>query len=71
MNDLLYYEPLADLLKGDPTYQVASAQVRFGYLTLAVSFRWNLPRLPGNVSPTLSSGAAQRQGQGGFFSLVW
>ena len=52
MNDLLYYEPLADLLEGDATYLSSSTQVRFGYLTLAASFHWNLLKLLGNVSPT-------------------
>jgi hypothetical protein len=45
MNDLLYYEPLADLLEGDATYLSSSTQVRFGYLTLAASFHWNLLKL--------------------------
>jgi hypothetical protein len=52
MNDILYYEPLADLFEADSTYQDASTQVRFGYLTLAASFHWNLLKLLGNVSPT-------------------
>jgi hypothetical protein len=52
MNDLLYYEPLADLCEADATYQEASTQVRFGYLTLAASFHWNLRKLLGHVSPT-------------------
>jgi DNA integrity scanning protein DisA with diadenylate cyclase activity len=52
MNDLLYYEPLADLLETDETYLDASTQVRFGYLTLAASFHWNLLKLLGNVAPT-------------------
>jgi len=51
MNDLLYYEPLADLLEGDARYLSSSTQVRFGYLTLAASFHWNLLKLLGNVSP--------------------
>src|SRR5919106_5486894 len=38
MNDLLYYAPLANLCEADATYQEASTQVRFGYLTLAASF---------------------------------
>ena len=33
-------------------YQSASTQVRFGYLTLAASFHWNLLKLLGNISPT-------------------
>jgi hypothetical protein len=52
MNDLLYCEPLADLFGADATYQDASTQVRFGYLTLAASFHWNLLKLLGNVAPT-------------------
>jgi len=52
MNDLLYYEPLADLCETDATYQDASTQVRFGYLTLADSFHWNLRKLLGHISPT-------------------
>lgn len=52
MNDILYYEPLADLFEADATYQDASTQVRFGYLTLAASFHWNLLKLLGNVAPT-------------------
>ena len=52
MNDLLYYEPLADLLEGDATYLSSSTQVRFGYLTLAASFHWNLLKLLGNLTPT-------------------
>jgi hypothetical protein len=52
MNDLLYYEPLADLLETDETYLDASTQVRFGYLTLTASFHWNLLKLLGNVAPT-------------------
>jgi len=51
MNDLLYYEPLADLLESDATYRDSSTQVRFGYLTLAASFHWNLLKLLGDVSP--------------------
>src|SRR5215475_14137043 len=51
MNNLLYYEPLADLFEADATYQDASTQVRFGYLTLAASFHWNLLKLFGNVAP--------------------
>jgi hypothetical protein len=47
MNDLLYYEPLADLLESDATYLSSSTQVRFGYLTLAASFHWNLLKLLG------------------------
>jgi hypothetical protein len=52
MNDLLYYEPLADLFEANATYQDASTQVRFGYLTLAASFHWNLLNLLGHVAPT-------------------
>ena len=52
MNDLLYYAPLADLFEADATYQEASTQLRFGYLTLAASFHWNLRKLLGHVSPT-------------------
>jgi hypothetical protein len=52
MNDLLYYEPLADLFEANATYQDASTQVRFGYLTLAASFHWNLLKLLGHVAPT-------------------
>jgi DisA bacterial checkpoint controller nucleotide-binding len=52
MNDLLYYEPLADLFEADVTYRSASTQVRFGYLTLAASFHWNLLKLLGDISPT-------------------
>jgi hypothetical protein len=52
MNDLLYYAPLADLFEADATYQDASTQVRFGYLTLAASFHWNLRKVLGHVSPT-------------------
>jgi hypothetical protein len=52
MNDLLYYEPLADLFEADVTYSSASTQVRFGYLTLAASFHWNLLKLLGDISPT-------------------
>jgi hypothetical protein len=51
MNDLLYYEPLADLFEADVTYRSASTQVRFGYLTLAASFHWNILKLLGAVSP--------------------
>lgn len=51
MNDLLYYEPLADLLESDSTYRESSTQVRFGYLTLAASFHWNLLKLLGDVKP--------------------
>ena len=52
MNDLLYYEPLASLFEADVTYRSASTQVRFGYLTLAASFHWNLLKLLGDISPT-------------------
>ena len=52
MNDLLYYEPLADLFEADATYLNSSTQVRFGYLTLAASFHWNLRKFLGDVSPT-------------------
>ena len=52
MNDLLYYEPLADLFEGDATFRDSSTQVKFGYLTLAASFHWNLLKLLGDVSPT-------------------
>ena len=52
MNDLLYYEPIARLLEADRTWQAASTQVRFGYLTLASSFHWNLQKFVGDVSPT-------------------
>lgn len=52
MNDLLYYEPLADLFEADETYDNASTQVRFGYLTFAASFHWNLMKLLGDISPT-------------------
>jgi len=56
MNDLLYYEPLADLFETDATYLGASTQVRFGYLTFAASFHWNLIKLLGNISPTYRLG---------------
>ncbi len=52
MNDLLYYEPLADLFERGATYRDSSTQVRFGYLTLAASFHWNLLKLLGDVSPS-------------------
>ena len=52
MNDLLYYEPLADLFEADDTYDNASTQVRFGYLTFAASFHWNLTKLLGDISLT-------------------
>lgn len=52
MNDLLYYEPLAELLETDQTYLSASTQVRFGYLTFAASFHWNLQKLLGDISPS-------------------
>ena len=52
MNDLLYYEPLANLFEADVMYRSASTQVRFGYLTLAASFHWNLLKLLGDISPT-------------------
>jgi hypothetical protein len=52
MNDILYHEPLADLFEADATYQDSSTQVRFGYLTLAASFHWNLLKLLGHVAPT-------------------
>ncbi|MBA2528075.1 MAG: DNA integrity scanning protein DisA nucleotide-binding domain protein [Pyrinomonadaceae bacterium] len=52
MNDLLYYEPLADLFEANETYRNASTQVRFGYLTFAASFHWNLLKLLGDISPT-------------------
>jgi DisA bacterial checkpoint controller nucleotide-binding len=52
MNDLLYYEPLADLFEADDTYDNSSTQVRFGYLTFAASFHWNLMKLLGDVSLT-------------------
>jgi hypothetical protein len=51
MNDLLYYEPLADLFEADDTYDNASTKVRFGYLTFAASFHWNLMKLLGDISP--------------------
>jgi hypothetical protein len=51
MNDLLYFEPLADLFEADATYQSASTQVRFGYLTFAASFHWNLLKLLGDILP--------------------
>lgn len=54
MNDLLYYEPLADLLESDETYRGASTQVKFGYATLAASFHWNLLKMLGDRSPTYS-----------------
>ncbi len=38
MNDLLYYEPLADLFEGDATFRDSPTQVKFGYLTLAATF---------------------------------
>jgi DNA integrity scanning protein DisA with diadenylate cyclase activity len=56
MNDLLYYEPLADILETDATYLGASTQVRFGYLTFAASFHWTLIKLVGNISPTYHLG---------------
>ena len=43
---------LQDLFEADVTYRSASTQVRFGYLTLAASFHWNLLKLLGDVSPT-------------------
>ncbi|MEK6323156.1 MAG: hypothetical protein AABN33_15900 [Acidobacteriota bacterium] len=52
MNDLLYYGPLADLFEADETYCNASTQVRFGYLTFAASFHWNLLKLLGDISTT-------------------
>lgn len=52
MNDLLYYEPLADLFEADDTYDNSSTQVRFGYLTFAASFHWNLMKLLGDISLT-------------------
>lgn len=52
MNDLLYYEPLADLFEADQAYRSASTQIRFGYLTFAASFHWNLLKLLGHISPT-------------------
>lgn len=52
MNDLLYYQPLADLLESDATYLASSTQVRFGYLTLAASFHWNLLKFLGDLRPT-------------------
>jgi hypothetical protein len=52
MNDLLYYEPLADLFEDDATFRDSPTQVKFGYLTLAASFHWNLLKLLGDVSPT-------------------
>ena len=52
MNDLLYYEPLADLFESDVTFRDSPTQVKFGYLTLAASFHWNLLKLLGEVSPT-------------------
>lgn len=54
MNDLRYYEPLADLLETDETYRSASAQVKFGYLTLVASFHWNLLKLLGDRFPKYS-----------------
>jgi hypothetical protein len=56
MNDLLYYEPLADLFEGDVTFRDSPTQVKFGYLTLAASFHWNLLKLLGDVSPTYHLG---------------
>jgi len=52
MNDLLYYEPLADLFESDATYRGSSTQVRFGYLTLAASFHWNLLKFLGDLRPS-------------------
>ena len=52
MNDLLYYEPIAQLLESDPTWLAASTQVRFGYLSLMASFHWNLCKFIGVVGPT-------------------
>ena len=52
MNDLLYYEPLAEVLEADETYRNSSTQVRFGYLTFAASFHWNLLKFIGDISPT-------------------
>lgn len=52
MNDLLYYEPLADILEADETYRNSSTQVRFGYLTFAASFHWNILKFLGDISPT-------------------
>ena len=52
MNDLLNYERLADLFDDDARYRDSSTLVRFGYLTLAASFHWNLLKLMGDVSPT-------------------
>ena len=53
MNDLLYYEPLADLFEGDATYRVAPTQGKLGYLTLAHST--GTFSLLGDVSPTYCS----------------
>jgi hypothetical protein len=61
MNDLLYYEPLADLFEADATYLGASTQVRFGYLTFAASFHWNLIKLLGKVSPTYRLGPPEAE----------
>ena len=49
MNDLLYYEPLADLFEGDVTFRDSPTHVKFGYLTLAASLHWNLLKLLGDV----------------------
>ncbi|MGA8594820.1 MAG: hypothetical protein WB676_08760 [Bryobacteraceae bacterium] len=62
MNDLLYYEPLADLFETDATYRSSSTQVRFGYLTFAASFHWNLLKLLGNVSPHYSLAPSAEKG---------
>lgn len=61
MNDLLYYEPLADLFEADETYRNASGQVKFGYLTLAASFHWNLLKLLGDRSPVYSLAPPEAQ----------
>ena len=51
MNDILFYEPLADLFEADATNQEASTQVRYGYLPLAASCHWNLRKRLGHVAP--------------------
>ena len=56
MNDLLYYEPLADLFEGNVTFRDSPTRVKFGYLTLTASFHWNLLKLLGDVSPTYHLG---------------
>ena len=41
-------------MRGTRRTAIPPTQVRFGYLTLAASFHWNLLKLLGDVSPTYS-----------------